>query len=230
MPHERPVPYKAVLFDMDGTVLDTLEELTNSLNYIFRRHGLEPLAPKQVRACLGYGYAGLIARALPHRPPDMQEKLADEFKAYYSSHCQGRNRPYDGIMPLLADLRAHGVKTAIVSNKGQAAVSALHREFFSGLVDMSLGESPQLPKKPAPDMIYHALSQLHCSPDEAVYIGDSEVDKETADNAGLPAILVTWGFRDKSLLDSLKPAHIVSSCGELRNLLLPQPAAPMPHK
>ena len=213
--------YAAILFDMDGTVLDTLEELTHSLNHVFSSHGLAALPSQTVRSCLGYGYAGLIERAAPALPGSMKARLADEFKQYYSAHCQGHTHPYDGILPLLADLRRSGYKMAIVSNKGQGAVSELHDEFFSGLVDFSLGESPQYRRKPAPDMIYHALSRLGCAPAEAVYIGDSEVDKATADNAGLTSVLVTWGFRDRPFLEDLHPDYLVSSREELRDLFIP---------
>ena len=221
MPHEINHSYKAVIFDMDGTVLDTLSELTHSLNHIFRLHQMPELPPQEVRLCLGYGYTGLIERAAPSVPADEQALLAEEFKQYYSAHCQGNTRPYDGVADMLAALRNGGYKTAIVSNKGQGAVSLLHDEFFRQLVDFSIGESPQYRKKPAPDMIEKALHLLNCRPEQAVYVGDSEVDKETADNAGLTSVLVTWGFRDSSFLESLHPDYLVHSCQELTHLLLP---------
>ena len=165
MPHEINHSYKAVIFDMDGTVLDTLSELTHSLNHIFRLHQMPELPPQEVRLCLGYGYTGLIERAAPSVPADEQALLAEEFKQYYSAHCQGNTRPYDGVADMLAALRNGGYKTAIVSNKGQGAVSLLHDEFFRQLVDFSIGESPQYRKKPAPDMIEKALHLLNCRPE-----------------------------------------------------------------
>ncbi len=168
---------KAIIFDMDGTVLDTLDELTTSLNHIFQLH-------QEVRTCLGYGYEGLIARAAAGVPAAQQAVLTEEFKSYYSSHCQGNTHPYTGILDVLSQLRQAGYGTAIVSNKGQAAVSALHDEFFKDLVDFSMGESPAYKKKPAPDMVWEALKRLGCSKEDAVYVGDSEVDKLTADHAG----------------------------------------------
>ena len=127
MPHEINHSYKAVIFDMDGTVLDTLSELTHSLNHIFRLHQMPELPPQEVRLCLGYGYTGLIERAAPSVPADEQALLAEEFKQYYSAHCQGNTRPYDGVADMLAALRNGGYKTAIVSNKGQGAVSFQQR-------------------------------------------------------------------------------------------------------
>lgn len=221
MPHKINHSYKAIIFDMDGTVLDTLSELTHSLNHIFRLHQLPELPPQKVRLCLGYGYTGLIERAAPSVPADEQALLAEEFKQYYSAHCQGNTRPYDGVADMLTALRNGGYKTAIVSNKGQGAVSLLHDEFFRRLVDFSIGESPQYRKKPAPDMIEQALHLLNCRPEQAVYVGDSEVDKETADNAGLTSVLVTWGFRDTPFLESLHPDYLVHSCQELTELFLP---------
>lgn len=222
MPHDMNCSYKAVIFDMDGTVLDTLDELTHSLNHIFAMHQLPSLTPQEVRRCLGYGYIGLIQRAAPELPPADQHVLADEFKRYYGAHCHGNTHPYEGVADMLSALRQGGYKTAIVSNKGQEAVSLLHNEFFRHLVDFSLGESPQYRKKPAPDMIKRALSLLDCRPEQAVYVGDSEVDKQTADNAGLTSVLVTWGFRDEPFLKSLHPDYLVHSCQELRNLFLPR--------
>lgn len=214
--------YKAIIFDMDGTVLDTLDELTTSLAHVYGAHHLPVRTRQEVRAALGYGYTGLIKRTAPDLDPAEQQKLAEEFKTWYSSHCQGHTRPYDGIVSLLSALQAGGRKTAIVSNKGQAAVSELHEEFFSHLVSFSMGESPRYRKKPEPDMVWEALKRLGCAREDAVYIGDSEVDSMTARNAGLDVILVTWGFRDKEDLERLHPDYLVQSPDELARLLLGQ--------
>lgn len=212
--------YKAIIFDMDGTVLDTLDELTKSLAVVFRRHQLPVKSEQEVRACLGYGYTGLIDRTAKGQPEALRRTLTEEFKTYYGAHCQKTTFPYPGIPEDLARFKKAGYKMAIVSNKGQAAVSELHDEFFKDLVDFSLGESPAYQKKPAPDMVWEALKRLGCSKEDAIYIGDSEVDKKTADNAGLDVVLVSWGFRDRDFLQSLKPTYLVDSREELAELFL----------
>ena len=138
--------------------------------------------------------------------------------AHHGSHCQGHAHPYAGILDVLSQLRQAGYRTAIVSNKGQAAVSSLHDEFFKDLVDFSMGESPAYKKKPAPDMVWEALKRLGCAKEDAAYVGDSEVDKLTADHAGLTSVLVSWGFRDKPFLESLHPDYLVDSRQELADL------------
>lgn len=210
--------YKAIVFDMDGTVLDTLDELTKSLNYVFARHGLPALTQDAIRPCLGFGYDGFIDKAAPDAPESLRRTMTDEFIAYYSAHCQTTTFPYAGIPQVLGRLKAAGYHMAIVSNKGQCAVSELHDEYFRDYVDFSLGETPMYRKKPAPDMVWEALKRLGCAKDDAIYVGDSEVDKETADNAGLDAALVTWGFRDRNFLESLQPTYLIDTREELGEL------------
>jgi phosphoglycolate phosphatase len=210
--------YKAIVFDMDGTVLDTLDELTKSLNYVFARHGLPALTQDAIRPCLGFGYDGFIDKAAPDAPEPLRRTMTEEFIAYYSAHCQTTTFPYASIPQVLGRLKAAGYHMAIVSNKGQGAVSELHDEYFKDYVDFSLGETPMYRKKPAPDMVWEALKRLGCAKDDAIYVGDSEVDKETADNAGLDAALVTWGFRDRDFLESLQPTYLIDTREELGEL------------
>ena len=152
--------YKAIVFDMDGTVLDTLDELTKSLNYVFARHGLPALTQDAIRPCLGFGYDGFIDKAAPDAPEPLRRTMTEEFIAYYSAHCQTTTFPYAGIPQVLGRLKAAGYHMAIVSNKGQGAVSELHDEYFKDYVDFSLGETPMYRKKPAPDMVWEALKRL----------------------------------------------------------------------
>lgn len=210
--------YKAIVFDMDGTVLDTLDELTKSLNYVFARHGLPAMTQEAIRPCLGFGYDGFIDKAAPDAPESLRRTMTDEFIAYYSAHCQTTTFPYAGIPQVLTRLKAAGYHMAIVSNKGQGAVSELHDEYFKDYVDFSLGETPMYRKKPAPDMVWEALKRLGCAKEDAIYVGDSEVDKETADNAGLDAALVTWGFRDRDFLKALQPTYLIDTREELGEL------------
>lgn len=216
------IPYKTILFDMDGTVLNTLSGLTRSLNYILCRHGLPTLTPEQVRPKLGHGYAGLIGSAVGAALSKTdQAALIQEFAAYYSQHCNQGVSPYEGIPELLAQLRQAGCRTAIVSNKGQAAVQSLCQRFFPGQLDLAVGEHEGCRRKPAPDMVWEALRQLNCPKEEAVYIGDSEVDLQTADQAGMDVILVSWGFRDLPFLKSLHPHCLFRTTEELKAFLLP---------
>ncbi|MCF0153867.1 MAG: HAD-IA family hydrolase [Megasphaera sp.] len=207
--------YKAIVFDMDGTVLDTLDELTKSLNYVFACHGLPAMTQEAIRPCLGFGYDGFIDKAAPDAPESLRRMMTKEFIAYYSARCQTTTFPYPGIPQVLGRLKAAGYHMAIVSNKGQGAVSELHDEYFKDYVGFSLGETPMYRKKPAPDMVWEALKRLGCAKEDAIYVGDSEVDKETADNAGLDVALVTWGFRDRDLLESLQPTYLIDTREEL---------------
>ena len=176
------------------------------------------LTQDAIRPCLGFGYDGFIDKAAPDAPESLRRTMTDEFIAYYSAHCQTTTFPYDGIPQVLSRLKAAGYHMAIVSNKGQGAVSELHDEYFKDYVDFSLGETPMYRKKPAPDMVWEALKRLGCAKDDAIYVGDSEVDKETADNAGLDAALVTWGFRDRDFLESLQPTYLIDTREELGEL------------
>lgn len=214
--------YKAILFDMDGTVLDTLPDLTAALNHVFTSHGMATKTEAQVRTNLGYGYSGLIDRTAPDVTPAERAALLADFTAYYSTHCQIKTQPYSSIPDVLRQLKDAGYKTAIVSNKGQDAVNELHAQYFQDLVYFSLGETPQRHKKPAPDMPMAALERLGCTPDEAIYIGDSEVDYQTAVNAHLDSVLVTWGFRDADYLETLHSTYLVHTRDELKDIFLPR--------
>ena len=214
--------YKAILFDMDGTVLDTLPDLTNGVNHVFAAHGLPTKAEPEIRTVLGYGYSGLIDRAAdPAVSDDMKAQLVQEFTTYYSAHCQAGTHPYSGIPDVLKRLKDAGYKTAIVSNKGQSAVDELHAQYFQDLVYFSVGETPDRHKKPAPDMLVYALGRLGVAPKDAIYVGDSEVDRQTAENTGLDSVLVTWGFRDEPYLQTLNATYLVHTREELANIFLP---------
>ena len=211
---------RAVLFDMDGTVLDTLTDLAEAVNACFRHFGVPEVPVSLVRAKLGNGAAYLIHACAP---AGMEEERIREliawYKPYYDAHCRIETRPYPGIPELLPALRRAGFRTAVVSNKADYAVRTLCEHFYPGQFDMILGERPDIPKKPAPDPVFRVLKDLCCSPGDAVYIGDSEVDIETARNAGIPCVSVDWGFRERSLLMQAGGAPIVSSPEELFRLL-----------
>lgn len=214
--------FKVALFDLDGTVLDTLDDIADAANVVLRASGLPVHTRDEIRLFVGNGIRKLIERAVPTGTDgNTVEKALADFKAYYGAHCADKTAPYEGILEMLAALRAHGVRTAVVSNKADFAVKALAKQYFGDLFDMALGEDvAKRPAKPAPDMIYHVLDMLGATPAEAVYIGDSDVDVLTARNAGLPCIAVTWGFRDRACLQKAGATLLADSAKELQNLIL----------
>lgn len=191
--------YRTYLFDMDGTLLDTLDDLTSAVNHTLRQYGYPTSSREQVRMALGNGAAHLMAAQLPHgeKTPGFPELLRD-YQAWYQAHTCVETRPYPGVPTLLEALLARGCKVAIVSNKPHGAACALAERFFPGIP--TFGDRPETPRKPAPDMVLHALAALGAEKRGAVYVGDSEVDVETARNAGLPGIGAAWGFRGREAL------------------------------
>lgn len=212
---------KLAVFDMDGTILDTLEDLQDSLNFALEKMSYPLRTYEEVRSFVGNGIRKLIERAVPQ---GTEVSRIDEthriFMAHYEAHCADKTRPYDGITELLMKLKESGMATAVVSNKAHAAVLDLCEQYFKGLFDMAVGEQEDMAKKPAPDAVNLVLENLGYSREEAVYIGDSEVDIATAINSGLPSYIVTWGFRDEEFLRENGAEIIVDSTEELLNLLI----------
>ncbi len=195
--------YKAVLFDLDGTLLDTLDDLTASVNYAMGKMNW-PLRDKQeVRRFLGNGIKRLMELSSPKgvsaKDFDMAFRL---FKEHYDKHNQDLTKPYDGIIELMKKLKQHGIKMAIVSNKVSSAVAMLWEKYFDGLAEIAIGDEPGRNRKPAPDSCEIALKRLGVEKADAVYIGDSEVDMATAQNTGVNCITVLWGFRDRDFLEA----------------------------
>lgn len=191
-----------VIFDLDGTLLDTLEDLKSALNYALAKQGLPGRSLEEVRSFVGNGIRKLVERGVPPgTDPALTERVYADFQPYYADHCLDKTRPYPGIPALLIALKNQGVKRAVVSNKADFAVQSLCRHFFSELLDTSQGELPGVPRKPAPDMVLSILDRLSIPRRQALYVGDSEVDLMTAKNAGLDCVSVTWGFRHRSFLE-----------------------------
>lgn len=210
--------YKAVIFDLDGTLLNTLEDLTDAVNHVMRQFNYPEHTIEEIRSFVGNGIKLLIERSLPYGKDNPEfDKVFSEFKSYYTSHCQIKTRPYDGIMELISSLKEQGYKLAIVSNKNQSAVTELNNIYFSNYISTAIGEKEGVRKKPAPDTVIKALNELGISSDDAVYVGDSDVDRETAKNSDMDCISVTWGFRERKLLESLKPYAIIDKPAELFN-------------
>lgn len=218
-------PYRAVLFDLDGTLLNTLEDLADSVNAILRKHGFPERTGREVASFLGNGAEALMRASLPDGVTEKDFLLfLSEYKAYYKSHMEDKTRPYDGILELLNDLRAAGLKIAVASNKFDAAVQGLCQKYFPGQADIAIGEcqtcEPPIRRKPSPDMLFVTAERLGVSPADCVYIGDSEVDIETAKNAGIDCICVSWGFRDTDSLQKAGATAIADSPRALEKMLL----------
>ena len=209
--------YRTAIFDLDGTLLNTLEDLKDSVNYAMRACALKERTLDEVRSFAGNGIAMLIKRSVNGADEKTEKKALEIFKEYYKDHCQVKTKPYDGILEMLKTLEENQIKIAIVSNKADFAVKELQKIYFTDSIPIAIGENEAagIRKKPAPEMVYKALEELGSKPEESVYIGDSEVDIETARNSGMDAIIVTWGFREKEYLKEQGATVIVDSAKEL---------------
>ena len=211
---------RAVVFDLDGTLLNTLEDLANATNWALQHNGLPERTIDEVRRFVGNGVRRLIERAVPaDTEAALLEQVFADFKTYYVSHCQDCTCLYDGIPEMLEKLKAGGYKMAIVSNKLQAGVDELYEFYFRETIEVAVGEREGIRRKPAPDMVETALKELGISADEAVYVGDSDVDLQTARNSGLACISVLWGFRDRDFLVEHGATCMVERPAEIVSLL-----------
>lgn len=203
--------YQLAIFDLDGTLLDTLEDLADSTNYIMRQFGYPERTLAEVRTFVGNGIRKLLERSAPMETSSEEiDRMFEQFKAYYGAHCADKTRPYAGILDLLQKLQEKGVKLAVVSNKADDAVKALCEQYFPGYFDEAVGERIGIARKPAPDTVNEVLKKLQIDKSQAVYIGDSEVDVQTARNAELDCIAVDWGFRDAVVLKEAGAEKIIS--------------------
>lgn len=193
--------YNTYIFDLDGTLLSTLGDLAASCNYALRTNGMPERTIDEVRVFVGNGVKKLMERAVPNGEDNPAfEKTYSDFRKHYMEHNLDTTKPYDGVMDLLKELNSRGKKVAVVSNKFYAATQELCRHFFGNLVQVAIGEREDIRKKPAPDTVIEAMRQLGVTTEGTVYIGDSDVDIETARNSGMPCISVLWGFRDRDFL------------------------------
>ena len=213
--------YKLVIFDLDGTILNTLEDLADATNYALGKHGCPLRTIEEVRRFVGNGIRKLIERAVPAGMTEQEiDGVHQTFSDYYQQHCADKTCPYEGILPLLQRLRAAGCLTAVVSNKADVAVQPLCRQYYEGLFDYAVGEREGIRRKPAPDAVLEVLRRLEVDAADAIYIGDSEVDIQTAANAGLDCIVVTWGFRDRAYLEGQGGRRFVDSPEEIDDIVL----------
>lgn len=208
--------YKTLIFDLDGTLLNTLDDLTASVNYAMGQCGFPERTIDEVRSFIGNGVKVLIRRAIPEGTGEAEyNKAHSEFRKHYSENSRNKTAPYEGIMELLHTLKSKGYVLAIVSNKVDFAVKDLRDKFFSDVIDVAIGDSDATRTKPEPDMVYKAIDELGVDKNTCVYIGDTDVDIETAKNAGMDCISVSWGFRSHSELEDSGAKMIADTAEEI---------------
>ena len=213
---------KAVIFDLDGTLLNTLDDLADSTNYALSRFGYPTRTIEEVRQFVGNGVAKLIERAIPEgkNNPNFEKCLAI-FKETYAQNMYNKTAPYNGIIEMLSNLKSKGIKIAVVSNKFDLAVKELCKKYFEGFIDFAAGENEAqgIKKKPAPDTVISVLNEFNFASEDAVYVGDSDVDIMTAKNSKMPCISVTWGFRDEKFLLENGATILINAPSEIYNHL-----------
>ena len=208
--------YSTYIFDLDGTLLDTLGDLAASVNYALRSVGLPEHSIDDVRRFVGNGVRLLMVRAIEggDSNPRFEEAYAT-FRSHYMEHGLDTTQPYPGIMELLKELKARGKKIAVVSNKFYDATQELVKHFFGEYVSVAIGERENIRKKPAPDTVLEAMRRLGVDKEGAVYIGDSDVDFNTAKNVGIPCVSVLWGFRDREFLESIGATTFITQPSQM---------------
>lgn len=209
-----------VIFDLDGTLLNTLDDLTDSVNFALGEMGCPLHTADEVRMMVGNSVIYLIEQALPKGTDKASfERCLSTFEAHYKTNMRNKTAPYDGVMQMLDKLSTAGYKLAVVSNKPDVFTKQLVSEVFGQYISIAIGRSEDMPRKPAPDTVWYALDLLQSRIENAVYVGDSEVDVLTAKNSGMPCIGCLWGFRDRETLESAGAEYIISSTDELIGLI-----------
>ncbi len=212
--------YDTVIFDMDGTLLNTLEDMKDSMNHVLARHGFPARNLEEIRSFVGNGIARLTELAIPNgKDNSLYEECLAEYREHYSKNMMRRTAVYPGIYELLGKLKDNDYKLAIVSNKFDSAVKELNGVYFSDYIKIAIGSSDNTARKPAPDTVINAMAELKSSKDKTIYVGDSDVDVNTAKNAGIVSVGVTWGFRDREVLEEHGANYIINNPHELLDVL-----------
>ena len=207
--------YDAILFDLDGTVIDSLQDIVDAVNHTMRHFHLKECAPAELKPHLGWGVTTLMKRWLPQLTDAQREEVLDFYRPYYAVHAGDKSRPFPGIDAMLRRLQADGLALAIVSNKPDAAVQLLAREWFPDTIALAMGEVEGVRRKPHPDMLQSAADRLGVRLERCLYVGDSEVDIDTANNAGIDCMCVSWGFRTRQQLAAAGAKIIIDDPEEL---------------
>ena len=213
--------YKAVLFDMDGTVLDTVGDLTDAINVSLAKFGFPARTVEEVKSFLGKGPAHFVNCAVPEGTDEAtRQQVLAFYEPYYDSHCQIRTAPYPGIMELLNSLKDRGLRLAVISNKQEPAVKALAEQHFAGLLELAVGTNAHIRCKPDPSAVLAAMAELGVEKEETLYVGDMDVDLNTARNAGIDCVCVSWGFLGRKRLESIGAEHIVDNTEQLLDYIM----------
>ena len=211
---------KMVIFDLDGTLLDTLDDLCNSVNYSLRTNNFPERSLAEVRTFVGNGIRLLIERSVPEgTSKELIDKTFECFKTYYAVQCNDKTKTYPGVMDMLKELKKNGYKIAVLSNKAQYAVTKLCDIYFNNLLDDAVGARENVAKKPSPDALYICAENNNINLNNVIYVGDSDVDVATANNAGVKGIAVTWGFRSRELLIKCGAENLADNTDELLQIL-----------
>ena len=212
--------YNTIIFDLDGTLLNTLDDLCDSLNEVLVQNGYEPRTIDEVKSFVGNGARRLIRLSLPDQCSEEEvDRILAEYKNQYNHNMQNKTRPFNGIMELLLDLNRYNYKIAIVSNKFDTSVKELAKTYFGNLISVAIGETNQIRRKPAPDAVLAAIKELGSDPNRTIFVGDSETDVRAAKSAGIPCIGVTWGFRCREVLRNEGADFLIDTPRELLTLI-----------
>lgn len=211
---------KCVIFDLDGTLLYTLEDLKNSVNFALSKNGFKERSVDEVREFVGNGIENLMRKAVPQNISENEFQLCfSDFKSHYKIHSEDNTKEYDGITDMLKVLKHNGFLLAVVSNKADFAVETLCNKYFKDLLDVAIGERAGIKRKPSPDSVNEVIRLLNVNKENCYYVGDSDVDVKTAHNAEIKCIACTWGFREKSVLEKENPEYIIDSVNEILKIV-----------
>lgn len=212
--------YNTIIFDLDGTLLSTLEDIMDSANHALRECGFPERNLKEINSFVGKGTDYLMKKAVPTNTPiDNLEKCTEIYRNHYKNNMDNKTAPYDGIIKMLEKLKNNGYKLAVVSNKFDSAVKELCKKYFSEYLEVAIGESADVKRKPAPDTALEAMKVLNSKKEDCIYVGDSDVDVKTAHNAGIECIGVSWGFRGRDVLEKEGANYIIDKPEEIFNII-----------
>lgn len=211
---------KTIIFDLDGTLLYSLEDLKDSVNFVMKKHGFREYTIDEVREAIGNGVRLLMERILPKDiDKNLFEECLSEFKQNYSKNMYNKTKPYDGVLDMLKTLRKDGYKIAVLSNKFDSAVKELSSKYFGELVDLAVGQKEGVKEKPSPLGIQEIAKELDTDVETCIMVGDSEVDIQTANNAGIDCISVTWGYKNIDFLYDNGATKLVYAPKDILELL-----------